>query len=151
MSDPAIAALIREVLAEELQKLGATKKRTKQNSEVREEQVTIASDRDLANLVAKVLDYASDAGTRADIEQGRLVFRLAGATGTSPTAKQEPSSPPTPAGEVTMVNSGFFSERQVDQLPKGTKTVRFGKSVRLTPLARDRLRHRGITIERTEG
>ena len=48
------------------------------------------------------------------------------------------------------VATGFFSERQVDKLPKGTARVVLGKAVKLTPLARDRLSHRRIKIERTD-
>ena len=151
MSDPAIAALIREVLAEELQKLGVRKSPDVAGGRSREEIVTVANDLDLADLVARVVKLSADAKTRADIEQGRLVFRLADGSSRPRTAKDTPQTDRQQAGDVVTVSSGFFSERQVDQLPKGTKSVRFGKSVRLTPLARDRMRHRGISIERTEG
>lgn len=147
MSDPAIAAMIREVLAEELEKLGGKNAlRSKQPAaSVREEVVSVSSTEELARFVQDILRYADDRQGREDIEQGRLVFRLAGSATTGQTA----AAPISPRTETVVVSSGFFSERQVDQLPKGTKSVALGEAVRLTPLARDRLRHRGIKIERT--
>lgn len=151
MSEREIAAMIREVLAEELGKLGGKKalRAPSGTDGVRHEDVAIASDGDLANFVGKILKYAGDRKTRSDIEHGRLVFRLAGApAGSEPVAAMRETA--APHGDVATIASGFFSERQVDQLPKGTGAVRFGRTVKLTPLARDRLRRRGISIERTD-
>jgi hypothetical protein len=44
----------------------------------------------------------------------------------------------------------MVSERQIDALPAGTTGLILGKSARLTPLARDRARARGITFERRD-
>jgi len=152
MSDPAIAALIREVLAEELARIGAKKPKgtLDKTDNVAVEHVAIATDGELASFVTRLMGYAVDPKMRGKIEQGQLVFRLG-----TPNAPSPPAAVPTPdhtqaPPEMVTIASGFFSERQVDQLPKGTKAVRFGKAVRMTPLARDRLRHRGIAIERTE-
>ncbi len=146
MSDPAIAALIREVLAEELARIAREKAPSgAATSAVREEHVTISSDADLQAFARQVLKHAADPKARTDIEQGRLVFRLAGGTAQAPR-HAEPASP----GNETAIESGIISERQVDRLPKDTKKLRITKHVRLTPLARDRLRHRGISIERME-
>ena len=146
MADPAIAALIREVLAEELARIARDKARSGASpSSVREEKVTISSDADLQAFARQVLKHAADPKARADIEQGRLVFRLAGGTAQEPR-HVEPAS----LGSETTIESGIISERQVDRLPKDTKKLRITKHVRLTPLARDRLRHRGISIERME-
>lgn len=147
MSDAAIAALIREVLAEELAKLKGAKpaKPKGRTDEVRHEDVAIASDADLTSFAGKILKAADNPKTRKDIEQGRLVFKLA--NGAPSTVAEGPDAPPS---ETVVVETGFFSERQVDRLPKDTRTVRLGKRVKLTPLARDRLSHRRIKIERTD-
>ncbi len=146
MADPAIAALIREVLAEELARIARDKAHSGASpSSAREEHVTISSDADLQAFARQVLKHAADPKAREDIEQGRLVFRLAGKTAPAP-GHAEPASL---GGEIT-IETGIISERQVDRLPKDTKKLRITKRVRLTPLARDRLRHRGISIERTE-
>ena len=178
-ADPAVAELIREVLAEELAHLRAG---------VREERVRIANDADLAAFAKRVLAMANDRGAREAFEKGNLVFRLegnaggAGSTGgagntggTGNTAGGTPSgrtggarsrgvreaavrtaSAPRaataqgPADHTEVIERGLLSERHVDRLPRETARVRLGPHVRMTPLARDRLRRRGITIERTE-
>lgn len=146
MADPAIAALIREVLAEELARIAKDKAPSgAAQSPAREEHVTIATDGDLQKFARQVLKYAADPKLRKDIEQGRLIFRLAGAG----TGTRHISEPAAQGGETT-VETGIISERQVDQLPKDTRKLRITKRVRLTPLARDRLRQRGISIERME-
>lgn len=160
MSDPAIAALIREVLAEELGKLKDTRpaKAAGRSDDVRHENVSITSDADLAAFAKRLLKAADNPKTRRDIEQGRLVFHLAGsmpgAASATPAAAAQPATAQPAAtshhGETVIVDTGFFSERQVDKLPKETRTVRLGKRVKLTPLARDRLSHRRIKIERTD-
>ena len=160
--DPAVAELIREVLAEELARLRA---------DVREERVRIADDSDLAAFARRVLAVADDRPAREALESGRLVFRLdPGAGGATSTAGRDgpmegrvrggrephaiPGAPPTPAstrgpvGRTEMIERGLLSERHVDSLPRGTARVRLGRNVKLTPLARDRLRRRGVTIER---
>ena len=172
-ADPAVAELIREVLVEELARLGAG---------VREERVQIANDADLAAFAKRVLAMADDRGAREALEKGNLVFRLEGSTesvgsagGAGNTAGGTPSgrtggarsrgvreaavraaSAPRaataqgPADHTEVIERGLLSERYVDRLPRETARVRLGPHVRMTPLARDRLRRRGITIERTE-
>lgn len=161
-TDPAVAALIREVLAEELARL---------RPDVREERVRIADDADLAAFAKRVLAVADDRRAREALESGRLVFRLdAGAeSAAGPAGRHRPGgdripggrepgavtvSPPSTesthgsAGHTETIDSGLLSERHVDRLSRGTVRVRLGRRVRLTPLARDRLRRRGIAIER---
>ena len=164
--DPAVAELIREVLAEELALL---------RRETREEWVRVADDADLAAFAKRVLALIEDRDAREALESGSLVFRLdtgaavaAGSAGSGRGATRGASAPggreaaagagrredTVPAegaeGGVTTLRAGLFSERQAASLPRGTASVRLGRNVRLTPLARDRLRRQGITIERTE-
>ena len=54
-----------------------------------------------------------------------------------------------PANLSATIDRGIVSERQIEALPAGTSRLLVGKSVRFTPLARDRLRLRAIDIERT--
>ena len=160
-TDPAVAQLIREVLAEELARLRAGVR----EEGVREEPVRIAGDADLAAFARRVLAVADDHAAREAFENGRLVFRLdAGAGGAAGDGDGRgrsgrepavvPASPPSAAsgrhapGGVEVIERGLLSERQVDRLPRGTARVRLGRDVRLTPLARDRLRRRGVSIER---
>ncbi len=133
--------MIREVLAEELRRVKAERA---PGAEPREERIEITSDADLAAFVQRLLALARDDRTRRDIEVGRLRFRLAGVDGreTSRTCAA------TPVERVEHLDQRFVSERQVDDLPVGVAKIVVGKSVRFTPLARDRLRQRNITIER---
>lgn len=155
MSDPAIQALIREVLAEELAKLGRDKQASSSGGsgggrdDVKVERVSVGSDAELARLVARVLELAANPKTRRDLERGRLVFKLAG-TQAGEVSERRDEAPAPAAGETATIESGVLSERQVDRLPKETRRLMLGKAVKLTPLARDRLGHRGIRIERTD-
>lgn len=142
MVDDNVRKLIREVLAEELQRVKAESSTA---HGVQEETVSIASNADLADFVAKLMKLAGDAKARRDIEQGRRVFRLAG----NAPRTSAPAADPAPANDTVRMERGVVSERQVDALPRGTRILLVGKDVKLTPLARDRLRQRGIKIERT--
>ena len=115
----------------------------------RVEAVSIASDADLAAFVGKLLKAAADPAARRDIEQGRVVFRLAGGAGAASPRPAAPAPAAAPAGDTARMDRGVVSERGVDALPRGTRVLQLGKDVKLTPLARDRLRQRGIKIERT--
>ena len=72
----------------------------------------------------------------------------AAAAGVDPPASATPSR--AGAGHTEVIERGLLSERHAERLPRGTVRVRLGRNVRMTPLARDRLRRRGIAIERTE-
>jgi hypothetical protein len=144
MTSDTVRTIIREVLAEELQRFKSARSTAGvPRTDVREERVSIASDADLAVFVARLLELTKDAQARRDIEEKRHVFRLA------PGAPVErAASPAKGAAQPARIESGMVSERQIDALPPGTTQVVIGRSVRLTPLARDRARARGITLER---
>jgi hypothetical protein len=81
----------------------------------------------------------ADPQTRSELEAGRIKFKLNVADSRQRSNVQQATPSP----------QGFVSERQIDQLPAGTRVLTVGKSVRFTPLAQDRLRSKKITIERT--
>ena len=142
-TDPAVAELIREVLAEELARLRA---------DVREERVRIADDADLAAFARRVLAMAGDREAREALESGRLVFRLdTGAGGAASAAGRHgagdgrvrggrakrdaitaslPSTASTrgSTGHTETIERGLVSERLVDRLPRGTARVRLGRA-----------------------
>ena len=151
--DPELLALVREVLAEELARQHAPAAERRTAPPPREERVRLRDDAELAAFARRVLALAGDREARRAFEEGRLVFRLDGA----PAAGAGPASPPAPApagggasAHTETVVRGLFSERQAERLPRGTTRVRLGRHARVTPLARDRLRRRGIAIERME-
>lgn len=137
MADPMIAALVREVLSEELIRIRAAKPA----SSAREERVSISSDADLQALVKRVLSMADNPAERKGLIDGDIVFRLANQPAAAPRQQ-------VVGGQCPQYDSGLLSERLVDQLPAGTTKVQLAKGVQTTPLARDRLRQRGISIER---
>jgi hypothetical protein len=105
--------------------------------------------------VARLAEILKDGRNREEIEHKRWLFRLGTATGgASADAGSRsmtvgaPVSPAAPAPAVHRIERGIVSERQIEALPEGTRRLAVGKSVRFTPLARDRLRMRGIEIER---
>lgn len=139
-----LRGVIRELLAEELAKVRAEMGGKPANPGVREEAVTIASDRDLQTFVKHLMALAQDPKARAEIEAGRHRFRLGGET-----QSHAPAAPSQVGGTTPHFDRGVVTERDVGKLPPGLTTVRVSKRVRFTPLAKDELRRRGVTIERT--
>lgn len=154
-----IRTLVRDVLSEEIAKLrregvarasGGDAPRPR----VREDIVSIRSDAELAQFVKRLVEILKDGRSREELESGRWVFRLgtaAGASaiaGTSAAPSGAPVSPAAPPPSAARIDQGMVSERQIEALPPGTTKLVIGKAVRFTPLARDRLRLRGIEIER---
>src|SRR5262245_55133852 len=140
MTSEEIRAIIREVLTEEIASL--------RRPAVREERVAIAKDSDLARFIERLLDLASDAELRREISEGRYVFRLGSVNAVRPEARQS-RTPAAPLARAVRFDSGVVTERHVDSLAEDIRTISVSKGVRFTPLARDRLRSRGIAVERS--
>jgi hypothetical protein len=159
VSADALRAMVREVIAEELGNLRraglVATGHVSPRRPVREEMVSIRSDAELRGFVARLLEILKDGRSRQEIEQGHWVFRLGNpAVGRPLSGTLEHSGAPVSAGAPSSafarIERGVISERQIDCLPAGTTCLVVGKSVRLTPLARDRLRTLGIALKRTE-
>lgn len=150
MPDAMLSTLIREVLAEELARIRSEKKgaggSAARTARVREEPVAIAGDADLQAFVRRILGMADNPDERRRLLAGEVVFRLAGRAGGG-TGGPAPSGLAA-GGPTERIERGLVSERQVDRLVAETTVLQLGKEVRMTPLARDRLRRRGIRIER---
>ena len=98
----------------------------------RVETVQLATDRDLDGFVRKLLRLFENPKNRADLKAGRLSFRLAGgAPGSSGTRR---------------IDSGAVTERHIADMTGGTLVL--GRRAVLTPLAREKARALGITIEK---
>lgn len=100
----------------------------------RTETVQLANDRDLDNFVRKLLRLFESPKTRADLKAGRLSFRLAGATRGAG------------GGASRRIESGAVTERHIADMAGGTLVL--GRKAVLTPLAREKARTLGITIEK---
>jgi len=138
-----LSSLIRELLVEEL---AAIRGDVQVTPKIREEFVSMRSDADLAKFARHVLNMAKDPQSKNDIETGRLVFRLAAAPMTMATQ----SSGSVDEVAMNRFDKGLISEKEILALPSGMNSLRVGKKVCFTPLARDVMRQRGIKIERTK-
>jgi hypothetical protein len=94
------------------------------------ETVRIANDHDLASFIARVTEPA----TLEKLRTGKLRFTL----GAAPAPMATASAPAL---------TGVITEQKIDQL-KGAGSITLAPGAVLTPLARDRARKLGLTIER---
>jgi len=136
MTTDAVRSMIREVLAEELARVARERSTTK-------ETVTIKTNEDLQTLVRHIVEIARDKSMRDRIIAGDHIFVLDSQSGVSVAPP-----PASNANDVVQITKGFLSERAIEALPANTRVVQLGHGVRFTPLARDRLRQRKITVER---
>jgi hypothetical protein len=105
------------------------------DQKARTDTVRIASDQDLDGFVRQLLRLFENPKTRADLRAGRLTFRLA--------------SNGHGAQVVThRIDSGAVTERHVADMAASGGVLVLGRKAVLTPLAREKARALGITIEK---
>lgn len=157
MSD--LRALVRELLREEIAAL-----RAEVLGGAAAERVCVGTERELTDFALAVARRALEPGFLAALEAGRIRYAPAGA----PVAAAPCASPPAGRGvvpapsapqPVTLVTTmpapvpelrkGLVTERDIAAIGEGEIRLRVAKNARLTPLASDEARRRGIRIERT--
>jgi hypothetical protein len=145
-----LRAMIREILAEELGRLGHV-----DAAGSRVETVRIDSDQDLDAFAQRILELASDPHAREAIAAGRHRFRLARSAAAGNARTEAQGQPPAPRPKdhsqtagTPRFTSGLLTERHVAALGDQQRGIEITAAVRLTPLARDELRRRGISIRR---
>lgn len=151
-----LRALVRELLAEEIAAI-----RAELLGGVQVERVRVASGADLTEFAQSVARRAQDPAFAAALRDGRLRFEPEGqgqGFSAAPTAAVRMQAPapvqptalvtPVPAG-VPELRKGLVTERDIASVAEGETRLRITKSARLTPLAGDEARRRGIRIERT--
>lgn len=104
------------------------------DEKARTDTVRIATDGDLDAFVRQLLRLFENPKTRADLRAGRLRFRLAG-NGRSAAATRR-------------IDSGAVTERHITDIAESGGTLMLGRKAVLTPLAREKARALGITIEK---
>ncbi|MCQ0092268.1 hypothetical protein [Roseovarius sp. M141] len=116
------------------------------------ERVQIGGSADLDRFARDLLMRAqNDPDFAAAVTSGAQRFELSGAMPApantcAPRIVTGPASPTrTKAAELTKT---LVTERDIEALDKGAKVLRVPKQCRLTPLANDEARRRGIRIER---
>ena len=152
MKNEMISALIRDILHEELELVRNKKRKIKKKEviqkNIRRERISISSDIDLQKLIRKIIELFKTEDGKKDFLEGNIVFHLDETEKNSIQIDEQMSQ-----GEkrhIEKFERKLLSERLVDEFPQETKLVVLGKKVRTTPLARDRLRQRGILIERID-
>ncbi len=101
----------------------------------RTDTVRISNDRDLQDFIRKLLALFDNPKNRADLRAGRLTYQLL-----------EPGRP----GSATThrFDNGAVTERQIADLAATGGVLVLGRKAVLTPLAREKARALGLTIEK---
>jgi hypothetical protein len=141
--------LVRAVIAEEV---AAIRKPKSAPAAATEERVTIASDGDLIAFARRVLSLAGDPAKAKEITAGRYPFRLErpaqiAAPAVAP-AQQRAQPPGRTGGRSHQIDSGVVTESVLNKLPRGLSRLLLAPGVTVTPLAKDRARSLGLTLER---
>jgi 2-polyprenyl-3-methyl-5-hydroxy-6-metoxy-1,4-benzoquinol methylase len=97
--------------------------------------VRIATDTDLDAFVRQLLRLFENPKTRADLRNGRLSFRLAGTRSGSQAATHR-------------VDRGAVTERQIVDIAASGGDLILGPKAVLTPLAREKARVLGVSIQK---
>ncbi|MES5481852.1 hypothetical protein QMZ05_03775 [Bradyrhizobium sp. INPA03-11B] len=151
-----LRALIKELLAEELASM-----RAELACDATIERVNVSTSADLNRFASSILDRATDPRFVAALRNGRLHFEPVWNVETRERVEQLPPSVMRPVAErpetlVTTVppripelRKGLITERDLAAVANGETRLRITKTARLTPLANDEARRRGIRIERT--
>lgn len=140
---PDLRELIREILVEVLDSMPE-----RQRADVRHEHITLGCSADLNDFVKSVVERAQDSTFADAVRDGRHVFDL---DRSSLQVERRPpiapivSSMPT---EVATLTKALITERDLAQFTPRRGRLQIGSKSRLTPLAADELRRRGVTIER---
>jgi hypothetical protein len=100
----------------------------------RTDTVRIVTDQDLDAFVRHLLRLFENPKTRADLRTGRLSFRLAGNGRGTPATRR--------------IDSGAVTERHIAEIADSGGGLVLGRKAVLTPLAREKARALGITIEK---
>lgn len=156
-----LRSLIRQILAEEIAGLvpGIV-------AGPQVERVRVGTEADLTDFALSVLERAQEPGFAAALREGRIRFAPEGAASfhaapayASPAERAAPAARREAAQPITLVTTmpatvpelkkGLITERDIAAIAEGETRLRIGKSARLTPLAGDEARRRGIRIERT--
>lgn len=112
------------------------------------EVVNITASADLDRFARALLARAADPNFVRAVNSGAHRFELSGAV---PAANSGPpdSGRPKPEAKATLeFSKSLVTERDINALGEGIRHLRVSKTCRITPLASDETRRRGIRIER---
>ncbi|MHA1599717.1 MAG: hypothetical protein ACTSW2_02740 [Alphaproteobacteria bacterium] len=153
LDSEALRRLVREILREAIParvrstaKTPARRPAPRAANTQREESVAIGSDAELQAFVDRLLRLFENPAGREALRSGRHVFRLAQAAkgGRSGGNGRIQSA----EGGTGHLDKGVLSEAKLISLAKTGKRITLGKSVTVTPLAKDKARQLGVKLER---
>lgn len=104
------------------------------DEKTRTDTVRIAADQDLDAFVRQLLRLFENPKTRDDLRAGRLRFRLAGNGRVTPATRR--------------IDNGAVTERHIADMAESSGVLVLGRKAVLTPLAREKARALGITIQK---
>tara|TARA_B100000674_G_scaffold203270_1_gene166040 strand:+ start:2533 stop:2958 length:426 start_codon:yes stop_codon:yes gene_type:complete len=133
---------IRNVLRQELMLI----KQELKSIKPRVEHVNINSSDELMDFVRELLNRAEERNFVDQIKEGGLRFEISEKVKTG----NFKSDPNLNVRKQASISKMLITERDIGNLKASEKTISIWKSSRLTPLARDEIRRRGISIERIE-
>ena len=111
------------------------------------EQVVIRSNDDLMAFVHNILGRAADASFVRQIKERTLRFELSKQLSMGINSCNDQNLDDK---KYVSIDKILITERDIGKLDSAEKVINIWKSSRLTPLARDEIRRRGIKIERID-
>ena len=105
------------------------------DEKTRVDTVRMTTDNDLDAFVRQLLRLFENPKTRADLRNGRLSFRLARASTSSPATSRR-------------IDSGAVTERHIVDVAACGGGLILGRRAVLTPLAREKARALGVSIQK---
>ena len=115
------------------------------------ETVRIETGQDLMSFAIGLLDRSADPAFATDLRSGALEFRLERELVLAPAVSAIPTGQAAiPVAAMGSVTKALITEKDITALDAGCTVLRLAHNNRLTPLAADEARRRGIRIERRQ-
>ena len=139
-----IRKIIRELLVEEIASINKESVSLDQKT-TREVIVSIRTDEDLMKFVKKILNIVKETDGISNIENGDIIFHLDVPSSANLNSRSCTSHPAS-----NKIEDGLITEYDIAKLDGNITVLQVLKNAKLTPLAKDELRKKGIKMERTQ-
>jgi len=139
-----IRKIIRELLVEEIASINKESVSLDQKT-TREVIVSIRTDEDLMKFVKKILNIVRETDGFSNIENGDIIFHLDVPSSANLNSRSCTSHPTS-----NKIEDGLITEYDIAKLDGNITVLQVLKNAKLTPLAKDELRKKGIKMERTQ-
>jgi len=139
-----IRKIIRELLVEEIASINKESVSLDQKT-TREVIVSIRTDEDLMKFVKKILNIVKETDGFSNIENGDIIFHLDVPSSANLNSRSCTSHPTS-----NKIEDVLITEYNIAKLDENITVLQVLKNAKLTPLAKDELRKKGIKMERTQ-